>query len=167
MLFGEQRHEALFEQRLAREVGLERRPGDGHVDRLVETPASAVQLAEIVGDNRHVGEARDEVLTNEIDRFPQPPADAKMERLGLPGLGRSRRALEVAERRRHRAGGVEERDAFTGHLGAGAMPHEQRHAELVFELPDLPRQRWLGNVQPLRRAREVPFFRDRDEGPKV
>jgi hypothetical protein len=40
---------------------------------------------------------------------------------------------------------------------------DQRYAKLVLELLDLPAQWRLGDMQHLRRAREVPLARDRDE----
>jgi len=47
------------------------------------------------------------------------------------------------------------------------MPDEQRDAELVFELSDLPRQRRLRNVQALCGACEVPLFRHGNESPEM
>ena len=44
---------------------------------------------------------------------------------------------------------------------AGAV--EQRDPDLVLKLLDLPAQRRLGDMQPFRRAREVPLPRHRDE----
>ena len=38
---------------------------------------------------------------------------------------------------------------------------DNRHAEFLFELPNTPRQRWLGDVTGLRRPGEVPFTRQR------
>jgi hypothetical protein len=60
-----------------------------------------------------------------------------------------------------------QRSALACHLRAGAVPDEQRHAQLVFQLADLPRQRRLRDVEPLRRPREVPLFRYRDERPQM
>jgi hypothetical protein len=40
---------------------------------------------------------------------------------------------------------------------------EERRSELVFEGADLTADGWLGDVEALRRASDVPFFRDRNE----
>jgi hypothetical protein len=166
MILGEQSHEALVEERFRRLVEIQRRPGNRNVDVLVDV-AAAVQLAQIVGDNRHVWTAEDVVLANEIHGFPQPPADAKMKCLRLTHLERARGGFEVAEGGRHGTGGVEQGHALAGHLGAGAMPDEERDAELIFELSDLAGERRLRDVQAMGGAGEVPLFRDGDEGPKM
>jgi hypothetical protein len=53
--------------------------------------------------------------------------------------------------------------ASVGQLDCPAGAVEQLHAQCVFQLPDLLRQRRLRHMQRLGRAREITVFRDRQK----
>lgn len=72
--------------------------------------------------------------------------------------------LVHAPHRRERGPGVGQRgraDVGEPHRAAGAV--QQLLPQLPLEAPDLGAHPGLGDVQPLRRAREVAFLRDGDE----
>jgi hypothetical protein len=58
---------------------------------------------------------------------------------------------------------VERNAAGLGEHERSPLAHEERVAKLRLELPDLGGDRRLGDVEVLRRAREVPLARDRTE----
>ena len=76
-------------------------------------------------------------------------------------------AVHLRPRRRdlgqHRLGVHEQVGAGRGQLDAARGPPKQRQPELRLQPPDLLRERRLGDVERLGRAREVPVARDRRE----
>ena len=62
-----------------------------------------------------------------------------------------------------RAGFIEENFPRLGEPHGFCAMVEQRHAQLILQVADLPAQRRLRDVQPRRRARDVLFFGDSDE----
>ena len=69
-------------------------------------------------------------------------------------------AVDVADLRQDAPRACRDRIACLGRHDAAAGALEQLHAQLDLELPDLLRQRRLGDVKLLRRAREVPVAGD-------
>ena len=84
------------------------------------------------------------------------------------GEHRTGRPSEVAQGgvvESEQAAGVDEQTFAVGGQGdAAGAPHEQPSTELGLQTPDVPAQRLLGDIQPLRRAREVQLFGDDDKG---
>jgi hypothetical protein len=72
-------------------------------------------------------------------------------------------APELVGGRQERGSTVEQERARLGELDVVRGALEQLDAQLGLQLPDLPAQRGLGDVQPLCGAREVAVLRDRDE----
>src|SRR4029450_8181092 len=120
-------------------------------------------LTEILSGDRHIGKSFCVVLSNEVDRFPQSPPDSDVEPLGLPFLDGVPAVQEVSDRSGDRACCVEQGPPLARHLDASPVSGEQRHSELLFQVPDLARQRWLGDVQTLGGSGKTSLLYDRDE----
>jgi hypothetical protein len=60
-----------------------------------------------------------------------------------------------------------EKSTSSRQADAAPSTMEERHAKFVLKVADLPAQRWLCQAQPPGRAREIFFFRDRNEVPEV
>lgn len=72
-------------------------------------------------------------------------------------------APQLVGRAQQRRSALEQEFARLGQLELVRGPVQQVDSELLLEQPHLAAQRRLGDVQPLGRAREVSFLRDRDE----
>lgn len=162
MPIAQERDETLFEERLGHELRVHRRTHHRDVDFL-RRKSAGMFLTEILSGDRHIGKSFCVVLSNEVDRFPQSPPDSDVEPLGLPFLDRVRAVQEVSDRTGDRACCVEQGPTLARHLDASPMSGEQRHSELLFQVPDLARQRWLGDVQTLGGSGETSLLYDGDE----
>lgn len=102
-------------------------------------------------------------------------AQQLMVRAGLRGerqpAGEGRGAAGTASGRggavQDRAGLVEEHLTRAGERDAAAVAFEQGDAKASLELLDRPRQRRLGDAEPLGRPAEVQLLGDRDEVPEL
>jgi hypothetical protein len=101
--------------------------------------------------------------TNKIDGFPETPADPDGDAAIARRFHPARATFEVRDRSGHRPRFVEQGAPFTCQLHAGPMPEEERHAQLGFELANLPGERRLRDVETLGGSREVSFVGDGDE----
>jgi hypothetical protein len=75
--------------------------------------------------------------------------------------------LHLVDALEHLHGLFVEEPAVLREVGRAGAALDQRHAQLLLQLLDLPAQRRLCDVQALRGAGEAPFARHRDEVPEV
>ena len=107
------------------------------------------------------------VRADVIDELPQPPADADANDPGVAPLQPARHVDELRRQGRDFPGAVEQFLSRVGQVGAVRRAPEQRHAELFFQVVDLPGQRRLRDVEPLGRPRERMLLGNRDERPEI
>ena len=144
--------------------GRRRAAHEAHVDRRVAYAGQDLGCRPDLGGEHDLGEAfhdrrkeprRGVVARADAVRDDQRPLLAGPEAADvapqlLAGVQKRRASLE-----QERAGG--------GQLELVRRPVQQLDAELLLEQPHLTAERGLGDMEPLGRAREVAFLRDRDE----
>ena len=161
-------HAFLVERHRFGDLGIEMRPPEDDVERSVLELMVVMLGAHHVGRfDRHVAELRRRCDADAVDRVPEPPADAEADLVGVVPRRLVRAFVEIRGRRRQRArlfeqtvSGLRQRDALT-------MADEQRDAELILELFDVPAQRRLRDVEPLGGFGHAGFFRDGNERAQV
>ncbi len=161
-------HALLIQRHRFGDLGIEVRPPEDDVERSVLELVVVLLGAHHVGRfDRQVAELRRRRHADAVDRVPEPPADAEADLVGIVPRRLVGALVEVRGRGRQRArfleqvlSGFRQRDALT-------MTDEQRDAELILELLDVPAQRWLRDVEPLGGLGHAGFFRDGDERAQV
>jgi len=160
--------ERLAPQQLPLEPGrVEGARRDADVDVVAAGAAAGVdQVGEqhVGGD---VGAALGEQLQHRLHRLVvERRAEADHQPLRLAGGGARGGAGGVGGRQQ-RDGVLVEDAAGRRQLDSARRALDERRADALLELPHLRAERLLGQMQPLRRAREVQLLRDGDEGAQV
>ena len=169
MRVGDDEHHLLVVERLEPEVGRAARPvGDADVELAGVQPGADLVGGELLDPDPHRRVARQEqghAFRDEADVEGVRGADAHLAGQVAAARLEHRDALVDLLQRARREG--EEQLAGLGrhHLLADAV--EERLADLFLELADLVRQRRLGDVDPLGRAREAQAIGQRHEVAKV
>jgi len=103
-----------------------------------------------------------EELSAYLDHELDARAQARVADHVASGLARG--FIEIRSRCGQDLGFLQQVATGLGERDAVPMSHEQRNPELVFQLSDMPAERWLRDVEPLGCSRDAGFFGHGEEG---